>query len=120
MTCIVTSAHVGGWLIQLVLKGFLFGVYYISFFATDKVGEVYLYLNCLNISIKVHEKTFFLSVQGLQGKVDDFFDLPGAVAHSAMQIFADFPPYFLVAEKKLFLGVSFINIFCGHIQDHFA
>lgn len=107
-------------LVELVFKCFLFRVNHVTFFTVDKVGEFYLYLYCLDIGIKIHEKTFFSGLHGLEGEINDLFDLPGAVAHSAMQIFADFPPDFLVAEKELFCGVFFVKIFCGHIQDHFA
>jgi len=85
------------------------------FAAADKIPELCLNENLIGIRIKIHEELFFLGLQGRQGQVNHLFDLPCAVSHVSVCIYADFKIGFLGFEKFF----AFI-IFCGHIQDHFA
>ena len=53
------------------------------------------HLHLFHIGIKVDEELFFLGFHGLQGQIDDFFNLPGPVSHSVLQVSAYFEIVFL-------------------------
>lgn len=58
----------------------------ITLFAADIIRQVGLDLYLLYICVEMHQVLFSAGLHGLQGQINNFLDLPGAVSHPVLQV----------------------------------